>query len=58
MSLLPEFKAEIDALNVAYREVDVGRATCIGEADIIYMEPVVQADYTAVARRARPARPA
>ena len=46
MSLLPEFKAELDELNVAYREAgDV--ADVIGEADVIYMEPVVQADYTA-----------
>ena len=52
MSLLPEFKAELDALNVAYREADDVRDV-IGEADIIYMEPVVQADYTPVARRAR-----
>lgn len=45
MSLLPEFKAEIDERNVQYREVEsVGK--CIAEADVIYMEPVVQADYT------------
>ena len=46
MSLLPEFKAEIDALNVDYEEAGDVRDV-IGEADIIYMEPVVQADYTA-----------
>jgi aspartate carbamoyltransferase catalytic subunit len=46
MSLLPEFKAEIDQLNVAYREAGDVRDV-IGEADVIYMEPVVQADYTA-----------
>jgi aspartate carbamoyltransferase catalytic subunit len=46
MSLLPEFKAELDELNVAYREADDIRDV-IGEADVIYMEPVVQADYTA-----------
>jgi len=46
MSLLPEFKAEIDALNVDYQEAGDGRDV-IGEADVIYMEPVVQADYTA-----------
>jgi len=46
MSLLPEFKAELDALNVVYREAGDVRDV-IGEADVIYMEPVVQADYTA-----------
>jgi aspartate carbamoyltransferase catalytic subunit len=45
MSLTDEFKAELDAMSVAYREAaDVRKV--IGEADIIYMEPVVQADYT------------
>src|SRR3990172_1728904 len=46
MSLLPEFKAELDSMSVAYREAEAV-ADVIGEADIIYMEPVVQADYTA-----------
>jgi aspartate carbamoyltransferase catalytic subunit len=45
MDLLPEFKAELDELNVAYR-VAPSVAKAISEADIIYMEPVVQADYT------------
>ena len=45
MSLLAEFKAELDERNVAYREVESVEA-CIAEADVIYMEPVVQADYT------------
>jgi len=45
MSLQPEFKAELDLLNVAYREAGDVRDV-IGEADVIYMEPVVQADYT------------
>ncbi len=45
MSLLPEFTAELDQLNVAYRVAD-SVAEAIGEADVIYMEPVVQADYT------------
>jgi aspartate carbamoyltransferase catalytic subunit len=45
MSLLPEFKAEIDAMGVAYREAP-SVADAIADADIIYMEPVVQADYT------------
>jgi aspartate carbamoyltransferase catalytic subunit len=46
MSPLPEFRAELDELNVAYREATDVRDV-IGEADVIYMEPVVQADYTA-----------
>jgi aspartate carbamoyltransferase catalytic subunit len=46
MSLLPEFRTEIDALNVDYEEAGDVRDV-IGEADVIYMEPVVQADYTA-----------
>jgi aspartate carbamoyltransferase catalytic subunit len=45
MSLLPEFKAEIDERNVAYREAE-SVEKCIADADVIYMEPVVQADYT------------
>jgi aspartate carbamoyltransferase catalytic subunit len=45
MSLLPEFKAEIDERNVLYREVE-SVEKCIADADVIYMEPVVQADYT------------
>jgi aspartate carbamoyltransferase catalytic subunit len=45
MSLLPEFKAELDARSVRYREVPAA-ADVIGEADVIYMEPVVQPDYT------------
>jgi aspartate carbamoyltransferase catalytic subunit len=45
MSLLPEFKAELDQLNVQYQEVESAEAA-IGKADVIYMEPVVQADYT------------
>jgi aspartate carbamoyltransferase catalytic subunit len=46
MSLLPEFKAEIDLLNVDYEEAADVRDV-IDQADVIYMEPVVQADYTA-----------
>jgi aspartate carbamoyltransferase catalytic subunit len=46
MSLQPDFKAELDLLSVDYREAGDVRDV-IGEADIIYMEPVVQADYTA-----------
>ncbi len=45
MSLLPEFKAELDERNVRYREVPTA-AEVIGQADVVYMEPVVQPDYT------------
>jgi aspartate carbamoyltransferase catalytic subunit len=45
MALKPEFMAELDEMSVAYRVADAV-ADVIGEADIIYMEPVVQADYT------------
>jgi aspartate carbamoyltransferase catalytic subunit len=44
MSLLPEFKLELDARNVRYEEA-ASTADVIGDCDIIYMEPVVQADY-------------
>jgi aspartate carbamoyltransferase catalytic subunit len=45
MSLLPEFKAELEEKSVLYQERE-SVEDCIGEADVIYMEPVVQADYT------------
>jgi aspartate carbamoyltransferase catalytic subunit len=45
MSLLDDFKTELDERNVLYREVD-SVEKCIADADVIYMEPVVQADYT------------
>jgi aspartate carbamoyltransferase catalytic subunit len=45
MSLLPEFKAELEERNVMFREVE-SVDKCISDADVIYMEPVVQADYT------------
>ncbi|WP_353507941.1 aspartate carbamoyltransferase [Intrasporangium sp.] len=45
LSLRPEFKAELEERNVAFREIE-SVDTCIAEADVIYMEPVVQADYT------------
>jgi aspartate carbamoyltransferase catalytic subunit len=45
MSLLPEFKAELDERNVRYREVAAAEEV-IGQADVVYMEPVVQPDYT------------
>jgi aspartate carbamoyltransferase catalytic subunit len=44
MSLLTEFKAELDERNVMYREAG-SVDKCIADADVIYMEPVVQADY-------------
>ncbi len=45
MSLLPEFSAELTSRGVRYREVESVEG-CLAEADVIYMEPVVQADYT------------
>ena len=60
MSLLPEFTIELDERNVEY-EVAESVEECIAECDVIYMEPVVQPDYTsratstAAARRLTPA---
>ncbi len=45
MSLLPEFKEEIAEKDVSFTEVESVEKV-IGEVDVIYMEPVVQADYT------------
>jgi len=45
MSLTDEFKQELRDLNVRFREVE-SSAEAIADADVIYMEPVVQADYT------------
>src|SRR6266498_4034150 len=45
MSLLPEFKKEIDEMSVNFREEESVEKV-IADADVIYMEPVVQADYT------------
>ncbi len=45
MSLLPEFTSELDERSVQYEPVE-SVDKVIGEADVIYMEPVVQADYT------------
>lgn len=45
MSLSQEFKTELNERNVQYREFETVES-CIAEADIIYMEPVIQADYT------------
>jgi aspartate carbamoyltransferase catalytic subunit len=45
MSLTDDFKNEITGLNLNFREIEhVDEA--IAEADVIYMEPVVQPDYT------------
>jgi aspartate carbamoyltransferase catalytic subunit len=45
MALLPEFKAELDARSTFYTEVGDVRDV-LDQVDVIYMEPVVQADYT------------
>ncbi len=45
MSLTAEFKAELVERGLVFREAE-HVAEVIGEADVIYMEPVVQADYT------------
>jgi len=45
MSLTDEFRAELTSRGLAFREVD-HVAEAIAEADVVYMEPVVQADYT------------
>ena len=45
MALLPEFKAELDARSTFYTEVADVREV-LDQVDVIYMEPVVQADYT------------
>jgi aspartate carbamoyltransferase catalytic subunit len=44
MTLRPDFKLELDARNVLYEEIE-SAADAVDEADVIYMEPVVQADY-------------
>ena len=46
MSPLPEFLEELDEMGTSYRIVE-HIDQVIGEADVIYMEPVVQPDYTA-----------
>ena len=45
MSLTEEFKQELRDLNLRFREVKTV-TEAIADADVIYMEPVVQADYT------------
>jgi len=46
MSLTDGFRAQLAERSLTIREAD-HVADVIGEADVIYMEPVVQADYTA-----------
>ena len=45
MSMTEEFKQELRDLNIRFEEVDT-TTEALPEADVIYMEPVVQADYT------------
>jgi aspartate carbamoyltransferase catalytic subunit len=45
MSLTEDFKKELNQYNLNFREAN-HVADVIHEADVIYMEPVVQADYT------------
>lgn len=45
MSLLPEFKDELNHFGLDYREAEHVEQV-IGEADVILVEPVVQPDYT------------
>lgn len=45
MDMTDEFKEEIEPYNIRYKEAD-HVADVIHEADVIYMEPVVQADYS------------
>jgi len=45
MALLDDFKKELDERSVRYREAESVQAV-LSQADVIYMEPVVQADYT------------
>ena len=45
LALRDDFKVEIAERSVNYREVESVQG-CIADADVIYMEPIVQADYT------------
>jgi aspartate carbamoyltransferase catalytic subunit len=45
MSLTEEFKKELDDLNLRYQEAEHVKEA-VAEVDVIYMEPVVQPDYT------------
>ncbi|MBT9137049.1 MAG: Aspartate carbamoyltransferase [Firmicutes bacterium] len=47
MTLTDEFKQELRAYNVKFDECETAEEA-IADADVIYMEPVVQADYTKV----------
>ncbi len=51
MSLTEDFKAEVAEQNLTIREVEHVK-DAIAEADVIYVEPVIQADYT-VSRQER-----
>jgi aspartate carbamoyltransferase catalytic subunit len=44
MSLRTDFKLELDARNIRYEEAE-STEDVIGDCDVVYMEPVVQADY-------------
>ncbi len=45
MSLLPEFKDELKEKDTTFTEVESVEKV-IGDVDVVYMEPVVQPDYT------------
>ena len=45
MSLTDEFKAELKDLNLNFKEIEHVEEA-IADVDVIYMEPVVQPDYT------------
>jgi aspartate carbamoyltransferase catalytic subunit len=45
MNLTEDFKAELVDLNLNFKEIEHVQ-DAIAEADVIYMEPVVQPDYT------------
>ena len=52
MALTDDFKKELKERGLRFREAD-NVADVIGDADVIYMEPVVQADYTKSREEAR-----
>jgi aspartate carbamoyltransferase catalytic subunit len=56
MSLTDEFKAELAEKGLQFREAEHVKDV-IGEADVIYMEPVVQADYAKSREEGGGARP-
>jgi len=56
LSLLDDVKAELDGRSVVYRQVE-SVEECIADADVIYMEPVVQADYTKAREEAAEEKP-